>query len=1040
MKSKAKQNKLIAKKHESADDQSQSHIITEEKNLQKNPQYEIFGTAALCIDHIKASDNKNLYMFAEDKDVEMSKRYIATTWKHMCKLSLERKHHFYEYMMREDQIKLFIDIDLKPHQFPKNITKENRMTYFNEIINQCLNLTINQLKKHDIENPMIILLKSNGEEKYSVHAIFLDVIFADVYALKFFISDINSQLIRDGIFDVCPYKTGGLRLFGNSKFGSNRFLEFYKGINYKYTNDEQLFMDCLLRNIPKKHQFVDYQVPVNVKIVPKKKPIKKNNQNNKHIEINEYDEDKLYIPVCVIAKYLNMIDSKLNVKYPDWIKIAFSMHGANPTEKCFDLFDKWSQQSEKYNCRDYNAKLWNSFKFGSYSIGTLKYFAKLHNPDAYEEFEYGLEKDLFVPITYTSNYLLNNEKENILDNKSEISKHIIQWAYGPEKSCGIHAVYNTGKTKIINKTVVEFGFKKVLIVSYRQTLTNEFHGNFKSLGFESYLDKDYEVDRLICQVESLPKLLDKDGYDFIDDEEEIPSYDLVIIDEIESVLSHFRSPTIDRKEGIFNLLKDIIYNSRKLLVLDGDFGNRSYNFIRYFGDHIVVHNTIRKDFKHWIFSNNRDEFELLIEIALSKGKKVVIVSMSSKIATYFADKYKSRFKVVVHTSKSNDKDKENLKNVNEYWIQYEIVIYSPTIESGVNFDKPHFDQIFVILSSKSTSPRGLLQMSARVRKLTNNNVHVYLNNMPFREKANFFTWDEINEYVNEVHQKQLSYETVLNPTTNKMVMKYKHDLYSQNLVYNELENANKSLNFFVPYLLQLLKNKGHTYEYSDVKLNHHAYKKDTLLKNEILNALDVSTDQFNYLMVKQMNNNATREDKVNIERYVLKKDWKIDEVTDDFLKKYYGKTDTLYNLRYLMDVKVIDPYTGKVLEYDNVKKLRQIKMIKEIISLLGYEKPGDGKKITREEFIENIKDVKSDSKFFTNQLISLPLFGYSKKSDGERFNKLKDIKKFMGAINSLFSEWGIKIMVKQKNKKIKSIVIKENYYILTFTDNINQYL
>lgn len=564
MKAKANQKELIAKNHEAADRKSQSHSINTEKNLPKNPQYHMFGTAALCIEYIKT--NKNLYMFAEDKNDEMRKRFIATTWEYMCKLSLERKHHFYEYFMADDQLKLFMDIDLKPQQFPNNIAKENRMNYFNEIINKCLNLVINQLKKYNVHDPIIILLKSNGEEKYSVHVIFLDVVFADVYAMKFFISDIDSQLIRDGIFDVAPYKTGGLRLFGNAKYGSDRYLEFYKGINYKYTSDEQVFMDCLLRNIPKKHQFVDYKVPVNIKIAPKKKPVKKITQNviqhNDHVVINEYDEDKLHVPVCVIAKYLNMIDPNMNIKYPDWIKIAFSMHGANPTEKCFDLFDEWSQQSDNYNCRDFNAKLWNGFKFGQYSIGTLKHFAKLYNPDAYDEFEYGLEKELFAPITYTSNYLLNTENEKILDNKSEISQHIINWANGPAKAIIVWAAYNTGKTKIINKTVTEFGFKKVLIVSYRQTLTNEFYGNFNSLGFESYLDKDYDVDRLICQVESLPKLLNKDGYDFIDDEEEIPSYDLVIIDEIESVLAHFRSPTIDRKEGIFNLLKDIIYNSK----------------------------------------------------------------------------------------------------------------------------------------------------------------------------------------------------------------------------------------------------------------------------------------------------------------------------------------------------------------------------------------------------------------------------------------------------------------------------------------------
>ena len=69
--------------------------------------------------------------------------------------------------------------------------------------------------------------------------------------------------------------------------------------------------------------------------------------------------------------------------------------------------------------------------------------------------------------------------------------------------------------------------------------------NFKHLNFKSYLDNDYDSDRMIIQIESLSKLSNND---FIDEyTESIKQYHLIVIDECESVLSQFNSPTFKNK-------------------------------------------------------------------------------------------------------------------------------------------------------------------------------------------------------------------------------------------------------------------------------------------------------------------------------------------------------------------------------------------------------------------------------------------------------------------------------------------------------------
>ena len=863
--------------------------------------------------------------------------------------------------------KLFLDIDVKIDKFDK--LQESEL--FNKVCNDSINLVLEHLKLYNINNPQIIILSSNKENKVSSHIIFNDVVFEDIYVMQIFMSNIKSPLIDNDIIDMNPYKVGGLRMLWNSKYGINVNLEFFKGINYTYVNNKQLFMDCLLLNLAPRHHLIKINLPKNIKITKKQRS--KVNRNLIGFNVTDYVNQ----PISTLQKYVNLLDKTRCDKYKLWLEVGMVLHNCNPSEKCFNIWDDWSKQSEGYNTRDFNAYKWNSFRFGYYSIGTLKYLTKQDNPEKYIEIEYALEQPLFASLKFEAEYLLSSLDEKIKDNKSFVSQYIIDWANGTIKILAIRSPYNTGKTRIISKIIEEFGFKRILFISYRQTLTNELQGSFKHLNVDSYLDKNYDSDRLICQIESLYKILP--DYQFIDEDLLIPSYDLVIIDEIESVLNHFRSSTIENKEKTFDLMKDIIYNSNKVLALDGDFYNRSYHFLKYFDDVIVLQNTIKKNIRHYIFSNDRIDFESQIEIALQAKKNIVIVSMSSKIATYFQNKYKDKYKTILYCAKSDDVNKEMLKDVNNFWIKYELVIYSPSIESGVNMDKEHFNKIFVVLSPKSTSPRGLMQMMSRVRQVKDSNVLIYLNNLPFKEKANFYTYDEVKEYISEVYSKYLKPKSVLDPMIDKMVLQYHFDLYSQILVHNETENANKTKNLFVPYLIKLMSDKGHTYEYKQIMMNKKGFNKDMILKDEILKANDISYETFNHLLDNQINNKAGREDKILIERYMLKKDWKINAVTNDFLEKYYGKTHVLINLRCLLDKSLVTIYMenqkGEMkTDFDGANKHEQIKMIDEIIKKLGFDKIGDGNKIDRETFEKNIDTVKTNCQLFNNINKSQPMF------------------------------------------------------------------
>ena len=150
--------------------------------------------------------------------------------------------------------------------------------------------------------------------------------------------------------------------------------------------------------------------------------------------------------------------------------------------------------------------------------------------------------------------------------------------------------------------------KRVLWVSCRMTLSYDIECKFRNFGFKLCADGDYNADRLIIQTESLLKL--------ITDQDSIKKYDLIIIDEIESVLRQFSSPTFKGSAPkSFDLLVHLLkFPSTKVISLDGDFHNRGFNFVKYFGKSLNIDNVIKINKKTLNAMNQKQEFEKIFLI------------------------------------------------------------------------------------------------------------------------------------------------------------------------------------------------------------------------------------------------------------------------------------------------------------------------------------------------------------------------------------------------------------------------------------------
>ena len=786
------------------------------------------------------------------------------------------------------------------------------------------------------------------------------------------------------------------------------------------------------------HRGVVGQAKPNKKIV-KTKVVKTDGEDEEEVE--EDDEianvtNNAKYSIKAISALINLLNPERSNNRDEWIIIGIVIYQNNSTVEGFQLFKQFSRMG-KYKLTDNElTDTWNSFNknYKNITIGTLKYFARIDNPTGYDL----LPADLFDEPEHFNASIIDQQYILSSDGKStkEIKNKLLTW-YKHQKVIAFKSAYNTGKTQTLHYIIEKFNPKKILIITYRQTLTHNLFGNFSKHNFKSYFDQNYGVDRLICQIDSLTNLLD---YDIINDKLNVPRYDLIIFDESESSLAHLESPTIKNQLATFNVLDALMKKSKHIIALDGDFGNRTYDYLKSVnGDNEfeVVQNLYVPSKKHWMFTNDKSDFDESLRNSLENGQKIFMCSMSSEMATKYSTLFKDDYKVLVHSSGSDDSLKTELQTVNEFWIKYDLVICTPSVESGVDFNVQYFDKLYVVLSSGSTHQRGLNQMTNRVRKLKDLNVKCFLNGLPYAEKANLYTLDE-TEVMFKNHIVKLGNYGV------NAEGDFENNQKAFNCInkYNYLEALNKNSAYFVPLLLKMLKQKQQSWEFDNTK--HKKSKENNITKELLCKTENITKEEYLNLLALQKQNKASTEDKFKIERYMYKLNWELTELDDETMLKIYRKTHIYHNN------KAINNLPSKPFEVETIKcddddefvsideeyiqlpmKIRQqkLKLINEVLQTLTFKNSKNeftNNVIEKEDWEKLVLKTKTKSTIF-NDISVLALFEVNKSAT----QKIATNKAFLGFLNSLLANYGVSIKTKAYGKNmIKSQTFIEQTKIL----------
>jgi len=999
----------------------------------------LYHTKEQALTKLASLNNDIYHLFSSDKNCCGAKYFHLYTYENVYNIVKNKNEHYYENYDNNKSIKFFMDIDFNFNKIDKNdihFKYDNMDDFINVVLTEFTNIFSN----YGYNNYPVIVQNASTDIKASYHIIFPTIIFKSCDHIKDFMNNIQSNLIKNlfdlRIIDPAVYRTGCLRLLHCSKFKKQNKLKFYKSYNYNFISDEQIFMDSLLLNFDKNINVINYDIK-------KVHPVNDINQianhvfnttiNNLHVQtqqvntvqkcINTFSND--VISLEELQKLLDLINIKNADNYETWIRIGSALKNSNPDS--FNLWVEWSKMSPKFKSDNDCLVRWNSLNLKYITIGTLKWFAKTDSPKEYSELYKSIDEQFNVPsIKINQEYLLNDIKKSLNEKSCVVSSLIDNWICSNNKCFVIKSPYGTGKTQLLIKLIREYGLKRVLYISYRKTLSNSIFGSFYELQFEKYTDKNYSADKFICQVDSLLKIVNNESL-------ELPSYDLVIFDEVESILNHFNAKTLKEKEDIFDYMIGIANNSKKCIMLDGDISNRAFTLIKNIGSNIFVENIYPKLPKHFIFTENKDKFDKEINDDLKNGKKIVIVGMSSELCLRYNEMYKEKYKVCVYTSNSDDEQFKTLINVNNYWTQFDLVMYSPTIESGVDFNEKYFDKMYCMLSSESTSQRGFLQMCARIRYLKNNNIMIYLNHIPYYESAHPYTYSEAKQFFLSIYNKYNKRKIIINPETKKSEIQYENSLFNEILIYNILEKENKNSAYFVPILLNLMKSKSHTYELDKnvtIIENNSKVKKSAIIQTKIINAQDINQNDFDELLIKQNASKLIHEDKIKMERFIYKKTFKTEIIDEEFMKKYYRKIHVISNIKYLFKNERHETITfdeDYKFKFSEIEKLEQKTVLLNLINTLGFNlediKKGE-KKISKEEIEKVIETLKIS--WFSKY--NCQLFGLSKK-------KIDSIRSFMGTINSIFDDYGIKIIYTQKKVRISTSFLNTNNYVIVINDN-----
>ncbi len=288
------------------------------------------------------------------------------------------------------------------------------------------------------------------------------------------------------------------------------------------------------------------------------------------------------------------------------------------------------------------------------------------------------------------------------------------------------------------------------------------------------------INKLCITIESLHKLAAT--------EHGLIHYTLLIIDELPATLDQILSSTVNLPRYTFAVLQHLIKTSDAVMVFSSDDRNVDIQFIkklRSYNLNSPIYHVINeyKEGGHIMnVFNNYNDFKLLIINKVKEENVKIYIgtdtkSFAKKIYQEINEINNKKIRLYSSENAALVEIKNELLNPNQYWIKYDIIIATPTITHGIDFNiNDHFDCQFYYGSCKSIVPRNMIQAMKRVRSFKDKITHLYICNSElnnYNNKHCYLLDSQINYIISEPNNKCIP--DTLDPFTS-LILAHKEEL------------------------------------------------------------------------------------------------------------------------------------------------------------------------------------------------------------------------------------------------------------------------
>lgn len=773
----------------------------------------------------------------------------------------QKNKHYHEVILEYQQQRLKFDIDIKSTQISQSVNIQHVIeTILDSIIKIVLLYTEISLQYTDF-----IVTDSSGHDddiyKYSYHIILF------TYAVK---STEDSKYITEGVINLVPeeykqYIDNGVnksiqnfRLLHSSKKGSNRV----KKITDQFgTNTNVTLLDTMI-------------VPFDgIKLLPIQVP--STDKVNK-IEEKEIEDIVVQNIIKCISKF-NILDGH-TFRNCNGNSINFDRMYPTHCIICNEIHHKDNSLIVQYD--DMTGNIYEYCRQGKKNRYVCNLLGKPSKPI-----------DLKTKIKIVNNF------DKIEDSNKTVYSENKMRDYELVDTLVVHAQMKLGKTKQLHKYIQDHftDDSTICFVTFRQTFSHHIYRQFDT--FELYSNiKSNLIDhkrykRLIIQVESLYRI------------KLIESIDLLILDEVESIIQQLSSGLHKHFNASFAIFLWLLQTAKRVVCMDANISNRTYNILtRFRSKPIHYHyNTWQtaSDDTYYVTVNLNTWLEQLFN-CVKNNKRVVIPTNSitdAKTCEGILLKEFPDLKIKIYSSENSISEKQlHFNNVHKYWSELDILIYTPTCTAGISYELEHFDVLFGIFYNTSCNIEICRQMIGRVRQIKDKKYYLLLHEieLPHYPESLY----ELNMYIYNKRMNMCNY-------TNDKNLSWKYDydgsvkFYETDYYYVWLENTiidNLSKNNFITRFCNQIKQNGSKIvklreSYNDLYMaDYKELKKEINSKRdaEIAESPEITQEEAEKILEKiRIQEDTTLEEKRSYEKYKLRKFYKYEgQISPSFVEHY----------------------------------------------------------------------------------------------------------------------------------------------------------